>query len=236
MSPIRSLFFVTVALALPLSFLWSKDLGTEPKRPNPERYAEAIAAFAEQEAATGGIVFTGSSSIKRWNTLATDFPDLPVLNRGFGGSIANDLIAHFDTIIARHQPRIVVVYTGGNDIATGLSPEIALQDYSRFLEKVHERFPKTQVIVNSVKIAESRITQMPDVHALNRLLKTWCAEKNWVRYIDTSSFLADDQGQPIPDYYVSDKLHLSEAGYAEWVKRLDPVLREEWNKVKDNAL
>src|SRR5881227_1968862 len=34
----------------------------------------------------GCIVFVGSSSIKRWTSLVADFPDLPVVNRGFGGS------------------------------------------------------------------------------------------------------------------------------------------------------
>jgi hypothetical protein len=35
----------------------------------------------------GGIIFTGSSSIRMWTSLKEDFPGLPVLNRGFGGSM-----------------------------------------------------------------------------------------------------------------------------------------------------
>lgn len=234
MIALRSVFLVAVLLALPLLSAISKEVESEPKRPNPERFAEVIADFAEQEAVTDGILFTGSSSIRLWKTLGTDFSDLPVINRGFGGSVANDLYVYFDTLITRHQPRIVVVYTGSNDINAGLSPEVALQDYTRFLDKVHERFPKTQVIVNSVKIAESRITQMPDVRTLNGLLEAWCSGKDWVQYVDTSSYLADDKGQPIPRYYAADKLHLNQAGYTEWLKRLDPVLRKAWDAVKDS--
>src|SRR5579859_3047551 len=32
------------------------------------------------------IVFVGSSSIRFWSSLKEDFPGLPVVNRGFGGS------------------------------------------------------------------------------------------------------------------------------------------------------
>ena len=34
----------------------------------------------------GGVLFVGSSSIRLWQTLQSDFPGVPVLNRGFGGS------------------------------------------------------------------------------------------------------------------------------------------------------
>ena len=36
--------------------------------------------------APGGLLFVGSSSIRLWKTLAQDFPEHPVINRGFGGS------------------------------------------------------------------------------------------------------------------------------------------------------
>jgi lysophospholipase L1-like esterase len=54
-----------------------------------------------------------------------------------------------------------------------------------------------------------------------------------VRYLDCDSYLADAKGQPIRKFYRDDLLHLSEQGYAEWKKILEPVLREEWAKVKD---
>src|SRR4051812_22210224 len=34
----------------------------------------------------GGILFIGSSTIRRWQTLEADFPDRKVINRGFGGT------------------------------------------------------------------------------------------------------------------------------------------------------
>lgn len=200
-------------------------------RPSPQRFAKEIAAFAAKPADKGGIVFTGSSSIRLWKTLKEDFPGLPVLNRGFGGSVANDLIVHFDTVVGRHEPKLLVTYTGSNDINAKLTPQEALADYTRFLDMVHEKLPKTRVIVTSVKIGEKRIAQIPQVKELNRLLQAWIQGKDWVRYVDCTSYLADEKGHPIRKYYVKDLLHLSPAGYAKWTQTLDPILREEWAKV-----
>jgi hypothetical protein len=37
-----------------------------------------------------GVLLVGSSSIRMWTTLAADFPGVPVIDRGFGGSAIAD--------------------------------------------------------------------------------------------------------------------------------------------------
>lgn len=221
---LRSLFIFTLGLHTALAQV-------PTPRPNPARFVGEITSFAKQPSETGGIVFTGSSSIRLWPHLSEDFPGLPVVNRGFGGSVANDLIVYFETVITRHEPKLIVVYTGGNDLHEKLSVDEALNDYTVFLKMVHDRFPQTRVILNSVKIAPSRALEIPSVHELNVLLQAWCADKNWLRYIDSTSCLADPQGQPTISYYRADQLHLNDSGYAQWKSILEPVLREEWAKV-----
>jgi lysophospholipase L1-like esterase len=76
------------------------------------------------------------------------------------------------------------------------------------------------------------VTQIPQVKELNQKLVEWTQGKDWVRYVESSGYLADAQGQPIRDYYVDDLLHLSPSGYAKWTEILKPVLAEEWAKVK----
>ncbi|MCA1962726.1 MAG: GDSL-type esterase/lipase family protein [Prosthecobacter sp.] len=216
-------------LAVTFAFISAQ---AETPRPDPARFAKEIAAFTEQEAEKGGIVFTGSSSIRRWATLKQDFPGLPVLNRGFGGSVANDLTAHFDAVVLRHQPKILVTYSGSNDLNAKLTVEEAFGDYTRFLDLVHEKLPQTKVVLNAVKISIKRQEQIPLVHELNQKLKAWAEHKPWVRYVDSCSYLADAEGKPIRSYYVDDLLHLSPEGYAKWTEILDPILREEWAKAK----
>ena len=108
----------------------------------------------------------------------------------------------------------------------------AFADYTKFLNMVHEALPKTRVIITSVKIGEKRAAQIPQVHELNRMLQSWSKERDWTRYVDCTSYLADADGKPIRKYYRDDLLHLSPEGYAEWKAILDPILREEWAKVQ----
>ena len=56
-----------------LALLVSTSLLADTPRPKPERFAKEIAAFAKQEPEKGGIVFTGSSSIRLWTKLKKDF-------------------------------------------------------------------------------------------------------------------------------------------------------------------
>ena len=52
----------------------------------------------------GAILFIGSSSIRKWNTLADDFPDRKVINRGFGGSHIIDSVHFADRIVWPYEP------------------------------------------------------------------------------------------------------------------------------------
>src|SRR4026208_83224 len=64
-----------------------------PRGPGPPRCEADIHAFEAEDMAApppkGGIIFTGSSSIRMWTSLKEDFPGLPVLNRGFGGPVVS---------------------------------------------------------------------------------------------------------------------------------------------------
>ena len=59
------------------------------------QWAETIAQFQRRDRQntfpTDAVLFVGSSSIAFWPTKAL-FPEFPVINRGFGGSIYSDLI------------------------------------------------------------------------------------------------------------------------------------------------
>src|SRR5215471_5291197 len=79
---------------------------TAAKGPDPSQYETDIHAFEVEDMSDpppkGGIIFTGSSSIRMWTTLREDFAGLPVLNRGFGGSMIPEVTAFLDRIIVPH--------------------------------------------------------------------------------------------------------------------------------------
>ncbi len=201
------------------------------ERHNPARFIDEISAFGQQQPEKGGIVFVGSSSFRLWPHLKEDFPGLPVLNRGFGGCVSNDMIVYFETLVARHEPKVLVTYCGGNDIHEKIPLEDAEADYVKFLTMSHERFPQLRVVVTSVKIAPQRSANIPLVNQFNEFLTAWCHGKDWVRFVDSTTCLRDAQGLATATLFRQDGIHLNEAGYAKWQEILEPVVREEWQKV-----
>lgn len=217
----------------------------ETARPDPGRFAKDIAKFdaddTAQPPAKGGIIFTGSSSVRLWD-LKSAFPDLPVLNRGFGGSVTNDLLTYADKVVLRYEPKLLVVFVGGNDLhgnpkstppRPGLTPEEVLADYSKFLDLVHARLPGTRVLVHAVRTGPVRITELEAAEKFNSLLKAWCADKPWIRWFDVPKTLVKEGNAPLSeDLYRDDRLHLNDEGYKRWNADFSPALHEEWAKVK----
>src|SRR6476619_4722811 len=109
----------------------------ESKPTGPARFESEIAAFEKwdhQNAVPRDcILFVGSSTIRLWQT-ADAFPDLPVINRGFGGSTVADVNYFADRIVFKYKPRTIVFYAGDNDIAGGRSPERVFGDFEKFAD------------------------------------------------------------------------------------------------------
>src|SRR5882724_121449 len=64
------------------------------------------------------IVFTGSSSFRKWTGIREAFPGYPIINTGFGGSTFPDVIRYVDDVVLKYNPRQVVIYCGDNDLAS----------------------------------------------------------------------------------------------------------------------
>src|ERR1700722_7316573 len=97
------------------------------------------------------VLFVGSSTIRKWTTLAKDFPGVQVINRGFGGSRIADSTALAERIIFPYEPRTIVFYAGDNDLAEGRTPEQVAADYQAFVQTVRARLPETRIAFISIK-------------------------------------------------------------------------------------
>jgi len=195
----------------------------------PEKWAPAIAALTSDDEtnppAPHGIVFVGSSSIARWKTLAQDFPGLPVINRGFGGSKIGDGVFYADRIVIPYAPRIVVLYSGENDLAAGESPESVYEGFKAFVAKVHVALPESRIIYVSMKPSPSRWALADKFVTGNRLIAAECARDPRLTFLDVWSPMLGPDGKPRPELFVQDQLHLNHDGYLLWVKLIAPRLK-----------
>jgi len=184
----------------------------------------------------GAIVVTGSSTIARWGSIRNDLAPLEIIPRGFGGSTADDLDFYLERIVLTYAPRAVVIYEGENDIAQGLTPQYVATRIAQIAGRISARLPSARVYVISIKPSPLRWGVWPQMQLANQLLAEFCASDPRYRYIDTVSTLLGADGWPRPEYFTSDTLHLSAAGYTAWTNSVRPVLlsREQSGIVSDD--
>jgi lysophospholipase L1-like esterase len=189
------------------------------KAPNtsPERWEKDIRAFEEADRTTpppkGAILFIGASSVRRWTTLAQDFPEYPVINRGFGGSHLGDSLYYADRIVIPYKPKLIVLNAGGNDINAGKTPERVFADFKAFVEKVRSELPDARIAFLSLSPSPSRWAQAEKQQAANRLVKEYILAGKNLDYIELwDQFLGPD-GKPREDLFVEDRLHNNAEGY-----------------------
>ncbi len=126
------------------------------------RWEKTIQAFEKRDAENpppkNGILFIGSSSIRMWNTDA-DFPELNIINRGFGGSQTADSVEFAHRIAIPYAPRLIALYAGDNDIAVGKTPSQVLEDTKTFFQLVHKSLPQTRIAYVAIKPSLARWNQ-----------------------------------------------------------------------------
>lgn len=215
-------------------FLWLGGLLILPllaqaESPSPARFESAIAAFEaadrENPPPENAILFIGSSSIRGWRTLATDFPEYDVINRGFGGSVITDSIAFADRIVLPYKPSTILFYAGENDLKAGLTPQEVAGNFKAFVTLIHRSLPETRIAFISMKPSPSRAGLIEEMREGNKLIHEYSAETPKVDYIDVFNPMLNTEGKARQELFVKDDLHLNAAGYQLWKEIISPYLR-----------
>jgi len=224
-SPLLWCFLFFSLVVAPGARLWA-----EPPAGPFAKWEKEISAFEEQDRQTpppkGGIVFVGSSSIRKWTTLAEDFPHHHVLNRGFGGSQLIDSVHFADRIVIPYEPRLVVLYAGTNDIAAHKSAEQVFADFQAFVAKIHDKLPKTEIAYISNAGNPARWSQVEEVKKANALIEGYIKqhEQDGLQFINVFPRMLGSDGLPRPEIFGPDRLHMNPEGYKLWTEIVAPYL------------
>lgn len=170
----------------------------------------------KQTPPANAVLFVGSSSMRLWKNLRTSFPNLNVINRGFGGSRLEDVNFYFDRIVAPYNPKTIVLYAGENDVNDGIAPEKVLADFQKFSSLVRAKFPKVKLLYVSLKPSPSRWKLAVNFRKTNELIKAEIAKDKRAKFVDVWSAMLNEKGEPKQEIFVEDKLHMNEKGYAIW--------------------
>ena len=239
MMPLKAASFaLAVSLSLATDSAFAQPAGVKQRGQSAERLVSAPHDFAKWDKeiaayeaadrtsppAKGGVLFVGSSTFRRWETLARDFPDHKVINRGVGGSQIADSTHFAERIIFPYEPGQIFLRAGGNDIHAGRLPKEVAADFVDFVHKVHDRLPNTEIVYVSVSPAPSRWGENGKYQVLNKMIRKRSLKMPHVSYVDTYSISLTADGQPRPELFVGDMLHFNAEGYKLLAERIRPYL------------
>jgi lysophospholipase L1-like esterase len=193
-----------------------------------QEWETEIAAFETSDKTNpppkDAILFVGSSSIRLWQSLAHDFPEHTVINRGFGGSHLADCASLVNRVVTPYRPKMVLLYAGDNDIAEGKTPEEVFADFKTFVERLYAALPKTRIAYISIKPSITRRQLLDNVKATNRLIEDYARKKKNLVFIDVFTPMLNSDNEPRKELFTSDGLHLNGAGYELWASIIRPYL------------
>ncbi|SHN30259.1 Lysophospholipase L1 [Chitinophaga sp. CF418] len=171
------------------------------------------------------ILFTGSSSIRKWDDLERTFSSYVVMNRGVGGAVTNDIIHYAEQIIFPYHPRQIVLYVGENDLVEkGVTADTIFNRFKNLYATIRSKLPNIPIVYISIKPSPSRVEFLPIAKEANSLIRNYIARQSNITFVDIFQLMLDKNGLPRKELFVEDMLHMNAQGYAIWKKAVSPHL------------
>jgi len=170
-------------------------------------------------------VFYGSSTIRLWHHLKSDFKHLNILNLGFGGAYISSISKYFADLTAINQPKSIVLYVGGNDLTLDMSDDAIIKKTQEIIIRINCKFPNAIIFNISIKPSLERINQMDSIFKINKHMTNFCKKNSFVNQVDLFDELIVG-GKISKEYFLQDGLHLNSLGY----EKLKSVLNKNFNK------
>ena len=212
----------------------SNDLLDPYRKAATDRWEKSISEFDTLNKAEShpdnSVLFIGSSSIRRWSTMATDMAPYSTIRRGYGGAKYTDMAVFVERIVSPHKYKALVMFVGNG--VTGKSEDHTPEQIEELVRHIvsvsHKHQPQAPVFLIEITPCESRFNAWPKIRAANGRLREVALSTPDTYFVPTASHYLKADGTPRPELFVKDRLHLSEAGYDLWAKlirnRLNDVL------------
>lgn len=200
---------------------------------NFEKYEEANEALT-RKAGTPKVIFMGNSITEGWDYHSPDFmKSNGYINRGISGQTTDQMLLRFRKDVLDHQPQLVVILAGTNDIAQN-SGQVPIWHTMNNIKSMAElaKANRINVLLCSVLPAKAfpwrpGIEPIPLISELNTLIKNY-ARQQGMHYVDYYSALEDGKGGlKVPDYTsAEDLVHPNAAGYAIMEQVVQSVIKQ----------
>lgn len=219
----------TLLLLVPivhLTYLISRDT-RETLDSSPDAWVREINLYAAKDAhltlPESPIVVVGGRRVKLWHNLEDLLAPRPVLMRGLGDAIVEDITFHYTRLIGFYQPDTVVLLPGNSEFHVRdnkSAPELLRA--IRNLVKLDASYGITRHFYVFAPLKTLlRPQDYPTMDEATALLEAWAASDERVVILDANPLLSGTDGMPSGMYFRGDGVNLNEHGYL----RLSVLLR-----------
>lgn len=191
--------------------------------PAPSSVSAWVAQDQADPPAQGSLVFFGSSSIRRWESLTRDFADYKVIQRGHGGALLTDLTPMLPWVVTPYQPSGVVVWGGTNDLTAGRSGMQVGADFANFLNTLRKDLPDVPLFYLGITPTPANAATTAERQAANTLIQAAIASDANSHFIDLPAHFNSLSPAELESLHV-DPVHLNRAGYAVWLSLIRPQI------------
>jgi lysophospholipase L1-like esterase len=174
----------------------------------------------------GAVVFFGDSITQGWASLATDFPNFKVANRGISGDTTRGLRYRLKGDVIDVKPKAVAMLIGTNDLDQGAEPELVATNLKAIVSELHAALPAMPIVISKVMPRGPKPEKYPEkIQQLNALYEAAFRDDKLITFCDTWTLFDDGTGQCKKEEF-PDMLHPNAAGYAKWVEALRPIFEK----------
>lgn len=197
--------------------------------PSAEAWAAEMDAYVERDTQSAlpakPIVVVGGERVKLWHDLQRDLAPRPVLMRGLGDAIVEDIIYYYQRLVVFYQPSAVVLVPGNSEffIRDNKSAEELVSAITELVALDAYHAPQRPFYVYAPLKTPLRPQDHAVIEAATERLRALAQNNTKMVLLDGNTLLTDATGAPLPRYFRSDGTALNEHGYL----RLTALLRRQ---------
>lgn len=232
---IRTICIVLLLLPLVhLAYLMARD-AMEVMDSGPGAWARELDSYAAADnrshLPTKPILVVGGRGVKLWRNLEELLAPRPVLFRGLGDAIVQDITSNYTPLIGHYQPDTLVLLPSSSEFH--LRDHKSADELAAAVRELYALDTSHHVTRRFYVIPPVKTIWRPQDHATideaTRMLHAWAKNAPRVVILDANPLLSSPEGKPSAYYFRSDGVNLNEHGYL----RLSVLL---YNQVEADAL
>ena len=170
------------------------------------------------------VLYIGDSfiSYKYWDSFSSEMSGV---NLGVSGTEVSYWINLIDYVV-KYNPKTIVMHIGVNDLDRGKTGVQTSNLVKELFDKLHEKLPNAKILYISANPSQNYWDRHTEIDVSNELVEAYCAEKDYLYYLDFAKNLYLDDKIYVKTSLEIDGLHLNHLGYELWNKEIKKALLE----------